>query len=224
MKIAQKVVFTLLSLLAVPGLVYSDTDHSYFYTGDDFDDSTRGVASPAERAFAEASVLIHKLFDPIERGFTETRLFHMRDAVAQRVAKGESFNVAFMDELRKFLFREMKATVINIVNKKQLVDVDMNVCASALVQKLVVEGTKERYKIEDVFAQDPHTLPAFVFTYCTNRYVEPVLLRTGIPVQTRDAAMMNAWITSVYVGLGYLQQFCENGRTALELFGVQQLT
>ena len=223
MKIAQKVTFTLLSLMTVPGLVYSNADHSYFYADTDFDDSTRGVASPAERAFAEASALMHKLFDPIERGFTETRLFHMRDAIARRVGSGESFNATFMDEVQKFLFREMKATIITIVKKKQLADIDVNVCASALVQKLVVEGTKEKYGIANVFGQDPHTLPSFIFTYCTNRYVEPVILRTGIPVATRDTALMAAWVNSIYIGLGYLQQFCENGRTALELFGVQQL-
>lgn len=223
MKIA-KVTLPLLLLLNYVTVSKSVSAGDFYSYTDNEDEGSRAASSPAGSAFAEASVLIHRLFDPIERGFTETRLFHMRDAVAQRVASGEAFNVTFMDELKKFLFGEMRMTVINVVKKMKLVDINVNACAHALVQKLVVEGTKEKYGIDDVFGKDPHTLPPFVFTYCTNCYVEPVIIQVGhLPVVIRDTVLLREWATLVYQGLGYIEEFCKSGRTALEVLGVSQL-
>ncbi len=219
MKIAQKGAFTLLSLMAVSGLVGEDADRYYSYT--DFDDATRGITSPAEGAFEQATALMHHLFDPIERGFTEVRLFNMRDCIAQRVGNGDAFNKAFMDEVKIVLAKEMRISVINVVKQNKLVDVDVQGCVRALLQ-MVVDGIKEKHGIENVFEQDPHTLPKGAFTCYTTHYIEPILLKTGLPMATRDAALITAWAKSVYIALGYIQQFCENGRTALELFGVDQ--
>lgn len=158
--------------------------------------------------------LTFRLFAPIPQDHTQARLAAMREKIAQRIRSGESFNIAYMQEVRSFVLAEVTHAVQTVAQIKHI-EVDAARYAGVFVQNRLGDLLNEK--------QDPNVLPLFAFTYFVSPYLIPVLIRTGLPEMTRDfsALTLIEWAHSAYLFLDYVEKGCEAIKSGMAAAGLK---
>lgn len=160
--------------------------------------------------------LVFHLFNPFPQDGMQKRLNAFLGRVRTKTAEVGNYQVAFMKEVRLFLYEEIKAAIIHSA-QCQMVDVDADALAEKILQEKFERSYAKAYPGETFFANaNPFELPEHCFTYCLREYLTPLLLHRRLPEPTRDLSsfMFNAMHYAQYLRIGI--KYTKDGIAILE--------
>lgn len=173
---------------------------------------------PSER---EQFDLILHLFAPLHQG-SKKPLAELTKRIQGRTTAGETYNQAFNIEVERFLTAQL-VDAFTIISKLQGAGLDQGI-----IEKLATEIIEEKFKKpfkqahgKELFEQDPHTLPAHIFTYVTTPYFVETYKNTALPEFNRfDVASVMFYLHSLRIGLNIAGQVIVYSQKILDDLGV----